>query len=112
MTQAPVAIAIAIIAVALLAAMSLRANHRFKTERRLPMQWWLDGSVTWTAPRGLALAFMPVLAAVCLVPIPFLKPKAGQEGLVIPVIILTAIVLLAVHAFHLWLMQRTLQRRG
>lgn len=111
MTQAVVATITAVSTVALLTALSLWANCRFKTERRLPMQWWLDGSVTWTAPRPLALGFTPVLAAICLAPTPFLKPRAGEEGLVIPAIILTALAFLAVHAFHLWLMQRTLQRR-
>lgn len=110
MTQA-LAVTIALIAVALLAAMSLHANRGFKTERRLPMQWWLDGSVTWTAPRPVALAFTPVLAAAILAPTPFLKPKPGQEDLVIPVMIFAALALVGVHALHLRLMQRTIQRR-
>ncbi|MBI1200243.1 MAG: hypothetical protein GC203_20485 [Phenylobacterium sp.] len=107
----PVAVMVAMMTLALLTAMSLRANRRFKEERRLPMQWWLDGSVTWTAPRPVALAFMPVLAAACLAPFIFLKPKAGQEHLVIPVIMFAALVLLGVHALHLWLMRWTLERR-
>lgn len=109
MTQAVVAL----LAVALLTAMSLRANLRFKMERRLPMQWWLDGSVTWTAPRPIALAFTPVLAAVCLAAIAalttFREPRAGQEHLAIPANIATALAFLGVHAFHLWLIQRTIQ---
>jgi hypothetical protein len=110
MTQAIIAMVV-LIAVALLTAMSLRANYRFRMERQLPMQWWLDGSVTWTAPRPVALAFMPVLAAVCLAPTLFLKPNPGQEHLVIPVVVSAALVMLGVHAFHLWLMQRTVQGR-
>jgi hypothetical protein len=109
MTQAVVAL----ITIALLTAMSLRANLRFKTERRLPMQWWLNGSVTWTAPRHVALAFTPVLAAVCLAAIvaltTFREPRAGQEHLAIPANIVTALAFLGVHAFHLWLVQRTVQ---
>ncbi|USQ94811.1 hypothetical protein [Caulobacter sp. RL271] len=111
MTQAVVAI-VAIVTLGLLTAMSLRANRRFKRERQLPMQWWLDGSVTWTAPRPVALAFMPVLAAVCLAPALFLKPKPGQEHLAIPVVILTALVILGVHALHLWLIRGTVQGRS
>jgi hypothetical protein len=105
----------AVIAVVLLTAMSLRANRHFKTEHRLPMQWLLDGSVTWTAPRAVALAFTPVLAAVCLTAMAALtafgRTRPGQEDLVIPLFILVALVLLGVHAFHLGLMQRTLQRQ-
>jgi len=111
MTQAVVAI----VAVVLLIAMSLRADRHFRTERRLPMQWWLDGSVTWTAPRVVALAFTPILSAICLAAIAalatFLEPRAGQEHLVLPASILAALVFLGVHAFHLWLIQRTMQRQ-
>ena len=51
---------IALIAIGLLIRMSVRANARFREEVRLPMQWALDGSVNWTAPRGLALALTPI----------------------------------------------------
>jgi hypothetical protein len=115
MTQAILAMAIALVAVALLTAMSLRANRRFEMERRLPMQWWLDGAVTWAAPRRVALAFTPVLAAICLAAIVALtifgKPRPGQEGLVIPVNIFVAITFLCAHAFHLWMIQRTVWRK-
>lgn len=115
MSDIAVAMMVAAIAVSLLTAMSFRANRRFKGERRLPMQWLLDGSVTWSAPRPFALAFTPVLAAVCLTAVVvlaiFRDPRAGQEHLVLPVLILVALVLLGVHAFHLWLIQRTLQRQ-
>ena len=114
MTQTSVSIVVVVITVALLSAMSLRANRRFRMERRLPMQWWLDGSVTWTAPRPVALAFTPILAAVCLPAVVALtifgRARPGQEGVLIPAIILVALVLFGFHAFHLWLMQRTTQR--
>lgn len=113
--QASAAAVVTLIAVALLAAMSLRANRRFRMEPRLPMQWSLDGSVTWTAPRQAALAFMPVLAAACLAFITaltaFREPRSGQEHLVLPVHVFAALVFLGVHALHLRLIQRTLQRR-
>jgi hypothetical protein len=103
---------IAILAVGLLTAMSLNANRRFKLERRLPMQWWLNGSVTWTAPRAIALAFTPVLAAICLSAIAALsislEPRPGQEGLVLPVNILMAATFIGIHALHLFLIERTL----
>lgn len=115
MTHAGIAL-IALITSALLAAMSLRANRRFKSERRLPMQWGLDGSVAWTAPRGVALAFTPALAALCLAAIValaiFVKPRAGQEDLVGPVTIAVALVFLGAHALHLWLIQRAVRRKA
>ena len=33
---------------------------------KLPMQWSLKGTVNWTAPRAIAFAFVPVLAAVVM----------------------------------------------
>lgn len=116
MIQVLPALAIALITVALLATMSLRANRRFEAQLRLPMQWALDGSVNWSAPRGVALAFTPALAAACLALIvvltAFAQPKAGQEGLVLPVIVLVALGFLCAHAFHLRMIRRTVQRKG
>jgi len=65
---------------------AILANTRFRRESRLPMQWWLDGRATWTAPRLVALAFIPVLAtgaprAVAVLS-QTLPPRAGQEALV------------------------------
>ena len=112
---AVLAIAIAI-AIAILASMSLMANARFRNERRLPMQWSLGGSVNWTAPRPLALAFTPVLAALCLpatVALAVLvQPRPGQEGLVVPALIAVALTLVGAHALHLWLIARTLRSKS
>ena len=33
---------------------------------KLPMQWSLKGSVNWTAPRTIAFAFFPGLAAIIM----------------------------------------------
>lgn len=52
---------VALVAIAVLIAMSLRANQRFRKEARLPMQWSFTESVNWTAPRSVALAFTPAL---------------------------------------------------
>lgn len=115
MAQAVITAAIVLSTVALLTTMSLRANCRFASQLRLPMQWGVTGSVNWTAPRQVALAFTPALAAICLAPIAaaaaFVKPRAGQEGLVIPVVAFCALAFLAVHALHLWLIQRELHRQ-
>jgi len=107
--------AIALLGIAALTAMSLRANQRFKGEDRLPMQWWLDGSVNWTAPRQIALAFTPVLGTFCLLGAAALTtltpPRTGQEGLVIPANIAMAVVFVGAHAFHLWMIERTIHPR-
>jgi hypothetical protein len=103
---------IAALAICILAAMSIRANRRFKDEDRLPMQWSIDKSVNWTAPRGFALAFTPVLAAIVLSATTALtvsvKPKPGQEGLEVPTMLFIALVFIAAHALHLWLIGRSL----
>ena len=113
MAEALVALSIMLITLAVLLRMSLRANSRFKNESRLPMQWWLDGSVTWTAPRPLALAFTPLLAAVILVAAVvstiFLEPRRGQEHWEAPVVLALALTFLGVHALHLALIARSLR---
>lgn len=107
---------IALIAVCVLVAMSVRANHRFGDIERLPMQWFLDGSVTWTAPRALALAFTPILAAIVLTGTAILtayaKARPSQEGFEIPVMLFVAITFIGVHALHLRLIARSLDERG
>jgi len=100
-----------------LAAMSLRAGRRFAGERLLPMQWGLDGRVNWSAPRALALAFMPVLGLLALGGMAAMMrfgppPRAGQEGLEIPVLLSAGVILLGAHWFHLRLVARALRRRG
>lgn len=115
MTQALVAPVVVLGTVAVLTAMSMSANRRYATQLRLPMQWGLDGSVNWTAPRKLALAFTPVLAAICLVTVAaaaaFVKPRLGQEDLLLPVVIFCAVVFLGAHTLHLWLIQRALRKQ-
>jgi hypothetical protein len=53
-----------IIAVAIVFAVSgssIEASKRFRSYRRLPMQWGFDGKPTWYASRHLALAFGPTV---------------------------------------------------
>lgn len=109
----PLFINLMIIAITLsiLAAMSRRANVRFATEDRLPMQWGLDGSVNWTAPRPLALALVPLLAGVSLALTLVLPPRPGQEALVVPVTMGLAAVFIAIHALHIYMIGRTLNRQ-
>ena len=110
MIQALVALAALIV----LVVMSQRANRKFRNSARLPMQWSLGGQVNWTAPRHIALSFTPVLAAFILAAVVILTivatPRAGQEGYEIPVVVLVALTFIGIHALHLWLLNRTLDR--
>jgi len=89
---------------------AVRANTRFKAETRLPMQWWLDGQVTWSAPRLVALGFMPALSVATLagyVVMAWILPaRPGWQWLVLP------ILLIGCQQLHLWLITRTLNRRA
>lgn len=109
-------IAIGLIATAILVRMSFLADGRFRDQRRLPMQWFLDGRVTWTAPRRFALAFIPGLAipiiwATVALTI-FVSPRPGQEGFEIPVTLFMGGIFVAVHFLHLWLIDKHLKRNG
>ena len=104
---------IALIAIGLMIRMSVRANTQFRGEVRLPMQWTLNGSVNWTAPRGFALALTPILAGCILIAIVImtlaLPPRPGQEGMEIPVVFFGSIIFVAAHGFHLWMIETTLK---
>lgn len=94
--------------------LAYKANARFRSETRLPMQWGLTGEVTWSAPRRLALAFMPALGigvlAFFVIISATLKPRAGQEDAVLPTLIGLGVILIAVQLLHFWLIARTLRR--
>ena len=93
--------------------LAYRANTRFRSEGRLPMQWGLTGQVNWSAPRRVALAFVPVLAIVLLgfftVMLINVPPRAGQEGLVFPILVVTGVTLVAAQLAHFWLIGRTIR---
>ena len=98
----------------ILCTIALRANAHFQNEDRLPMQWWLTGEVTWSAPRHLALAFLPTFAiftfSAFFVSSQTAKPRAGQEHLVLPALIGLGATFIAVQLLHLWLVAKTLRR--
>ena len=98
----------------LLCRLAIRANSRLRREDRLPMQWWLTGDVTWSAPRVLALAFIPALAigvlAINAALAMNLQPRPGQEGMVLPGLIGTGLLFLVVQRLHFWLIEKTLRR--
>lgn len=108
--------AIALVFAAILILVAWRADARFRQWQRLPMQWTLTGSVTWTAPRRIALALIPALAIPILAAIAAtigrVPPRAGQEGLEIPVLLLTGAVFVAVQWLHLRLVARQVRRDG
>ncbi|PSO09712.1 MULTISPECIES: hypothetical protein [unclassified Sphingobium] len=94
--------------------LAYRADARFQNEARLPMQWGFTGQVNWSAPRRLALAFMPVLAFALLGFFAFMSinvpPRAGQEGLVFPILVVMGGSLVGAQLFHFWLIERTIRR--
>lgn len=102
--------------VVIIAVLACRANMRFRSESRLPMQWGITGAVNWSAPRSVALAFMPILATVALglqVLMAMNVPtRAGQEALVFPVLVGTGVTLVAVQLLHFWLIDRTLRSKA
>jgi hypothetical protein len=100
----------------LLCGLAVRANSHFRNEDRLPMQWRLTGDVTWSAPRVLALAFIPTLATGILminaVLALNLQPRPGQERMVLPTFIGVGIVSVGIQLLHFWLIEKTLHRDG
>jgi len=102
--------------------LSIRANARFRQEKRLPMQWMLSRSkplsetVNWSAPRFLTLSFTPALAIGVLglfnVGAMTLTPRPGQEWMLMPILIFIGSVFVAAHAFHIWMIGKTLNRGG
>lgn len=86
------------------------------------MQWMiaksvpLSQTVTRSAPRVFALAFIPSLASCVLVLLSVgamtLTPRSGQEGMLLPTAIFLGGVFVAVHMFYLKLVERTVRRNG
>jgi hypothetical protein len=105
-----------VITIVLLVELSRRANRRWSDEPYLPMQWSLDGRVNWSAPRPLALAFMPVLATVCLIGIGalllFATPGHHQGDVGSATLALCATGLVCIHLLHMWLIGKTIARRN
>ena len=106
---------VSVVVVVTMALSARRADARFRGAARVPMQWGPTGQVTWSAPRRLALAFMPVLAAALLAFVTVLSmivpQRAGQEGLVLPVTMGIGVTLVAAQFLHFWLIGRTLRGR-
>ncbi|MBB4857746.1 hypothetical protein HNO88_001057 [Novosphingobium chloroacetimidivorans] len=86
------------------------------------MQWMiarsmpLSQTVTRSAPRVFALAFIPSLASFVLVLLAAaamtLTPRPGQEGMLLPSALFLGGAFVAVHILYLWLVERTIRRNG
>ncbi|KQN82379.1 hypothetical protein ASE90_12010 [Sphingomonas sp. Leaf67] len=107
-------IAVTLLTLATLIVMSIRFDRGHREIARLPMQWSLSGRVNWTAPRRLALAFTPVLAAILLITIQITAPvqtqPPGSDGSVLPALLTAALLLVVTHAIHLRLCDRMTSR--
>ena len=108
------ALIVSVVFVLVICVIAYRADTRCYNEARLPMQWGFTGQVNWSAPRRLALAFMPMLAVALLgfftvmsINVP---PRAGQDGLVLPILVVMGITLVGVQLVHFWLIERTIHR--
>ena len=90
-------------ALLLLAAMGLiafRANRRLSDRAMLPMNIGMDGHPGWRARRQVALAFMPGLAALIVIPTLATGLASGRAAAVI------ALALLGAQLLHLKLAAR------
>jgi hypothetical protein len=103
----------------MLMALSIRANARFRHEKILPLQWMISRSrplsqtIVRSAPRLFVLSLTPVLGICVLALVGIgaltLTPRPGQEGLLLPALLFIGSLFVAAHAFHLWLIERTLR---
>lgn len=105
-------LALPILTLAVLTALSCYANLRFREHDRLPMQWSFKGRVNWTAPRVIALSVMPLLAAVVYLVQALLTanitpavPPLQAEALFL------ALLFVGCHLLHIWLIDTSLSRR-
>jgi hypothetical protein len=105
---------IAAVFASLVVVLSIWADRRFRAHDRLPMQWSFAGTVNWTAPRRMALAFTPAITvlvlggtAITILLVGVTRP--GQEHLGVPVLLLVGGGLLAAHLLHLWLIERSVR---
>lgn len=86
--------------VTVLVLVSLSAGRRLRHLAELPMQWGMDGKPTWSAPRHVALAFMPTVGALIMLAI-------ALRGSISPgTVCVVAASFIAAHILHLTLIAR------
>lgn len=117
-----IAIILAIVFALVMVVLSVRANTRFRKEQKLPMQWMisrsqpLSSTVIRSAPRVIALGFVPFLGITVLslfaIGATTLTPRPGQEGMLLPSLIFIGSILVGIQVLHLWLIEKTLRRSG
>lgn len=71
----------------------------------IPMHWSLNGKVTWTAPRPIAFAFIPALAAAVMILLAATGHADTRQGIFI------GSAFLACELLHIALTQRWFTRR-
>jgi hypothetical protein len=83
---------------------------RFAGRDRVVMQWFFDGTPTWTAPPRVALAFTPVLGTLmCFLTaglVAFAVPEE-ERGAAVSAVAVIGLMFLAIHAAHLWFAARS-----
>lgn len=105
-----IAFALAALFSLLLWTVSRLFQPRFAGPDRVVMQWFIDGSPTWTARRRVALAFTLVLGTLmCFLTaglVPFAVPEE-ESAAAVPAVAVIALVFVAIHAGHLWFAARS-----
>ena len=93
---------VAFVALVFLAVMSLAVDRKLSHRERLTMNWGMDGRPGWSLPRRKALAFAPLLAALCLGAALLLAPPAHR----LAVTSILAAAFAGGHVLHLALLLR------
>jgi hypothetical protein len=100
----------------LLTALALRANTHLRAQPWLPMQWGFGGQVTWSAPRHIALAFVPAMSvvvfAILLIPTLTKLLRPDRPAIDLPGLVAIGLLFFAIQQFHLWMIGRTLRGNG
>ena len=83
-----------------MAVLAVRANARFADNRYLPIQFGPTGQVGWTAPRIVALGFLPGLAVLVFLGLLLFAPDPLGA-------IVSSMALLGGQVFYHWMIGRT-----
>lgn len=97
-------------------AIAFAVDRSLPASLRVPMQWGASGKANWTAPRRVGIYFFPALALIFMIFYIVLMetsgPKAGQEDLVLPVMLFSAIMFIGIQCAHFALAKRDLRKNG
>ena len=98
---------VSLIVLGIMGFLSWCTGHNLPGVTVWPMQWGLDGKPTWHAPRSVALAFVPVLAALVLLGVSVARHGAVKPGIA-GMQILIAVTFLVADLLYLYFAYRTL----